>query len=186
MEELPPAAEKLYLNPAELVLAESPALVTTVLGSCVAVTFYYRHLAYGTICHAVLPSGKEEGPGKYVDQSIAYMLDFFRRKKIRPHELVAKVFGGADMFAQLNTDKVSRTIGSQNIQAALESLKTAGIEPAVIEVGGQLGRKLIFHTASGEIFMKRIHKEHLRTAELQLAENRKRAGFTPCHPKKRS
>jgi chemotaxis protein CheD len=185
MEELPPGAEKLYLNPAELVLAESPAVVTTVLGSCVAVTFYYRHLAYGTICHAVLPRGRENGPGKYVDQSISYMLDFFRQKKIRPHDLVAKVFGGADMFAQLNTEKPSRTIGSQNIQAALESLNTAGIEPAVIEVGGQLGRKLIFHTASGEIFMKRIHKEHLRTAELQLAENRKRVDPTHSFAKKR-
>jgi len=185
MEELPAGAEKLYLNPAELVLAESPAVVTTVLGSCVAVTFYYRHLAYGTICHSVLPRGREKGPGKYVDQSIAYMVDFFRQKMIRPHDLVAKVFGGADMFAQLNTEKPSRTVGSQNIQAALESLSTAGIEPAVIEVGGQLGRKLIFHTSSGEIFMKRIHKEHLRTAELQLAENRKKVAPTNSFSKKR-
>lgn len=184
MDARPPKAEKIYLNPTEMVLAESPAVVTTVLGSCIAVTFYYKQLAYGAICHAVLPRGREEGPGKYVDQSINYMLDFFRQKKIRPHNLVAKVFGGADMFAQPHTKKVSRTVGFQNIQAALESLESLGIEPAVIEVGGQLGRKLIFHTATGEIFMKRIHKEHLRTAELQLTEKRTRSNHTRSLSKK--
>jgi chemotaxis protein CheD len=164
---------QLYLNPGEIVVAESPASVTTVLGSCVAVTLFSPRTRFGAICHAVLPSGLEIEPGKYVDQSIRYMLDYLTDKGLDPQECVVKVFGGADMFAQANPARAGRTIGAQNIEAALATLAAAELKPTVVEVGGSLGRKLIFRTHTGEVFIKRVLKEQLKVAELALHQKRK-------------
>lgn len=156
-------AVAIYLNPAEIVLAEGPATVTTVLGSCVTVTLFCPYSRLGAICHGVLPSGADPEPGKYVDQAIRYMFDFFNENQTPLDRVVAKVFGGADMFPQIRGIRDQGTIGSQNIQAALNTLEQAGISPAVVEVGGEQGRKLVFFSETGEVFIKRVRKEQMRS-----------------------
>lgn len=158
-------AVAIYLNPAEIVLAEGPATVTTVLGSCVAVTFFAPQTRLGAICHGVLPSGMDQEPGKYVDQAVRYIMEYFREKQVPANQLVAKVFGGADMFPQMRTARDQGTIGAQNIQAALISLEELGINPAVVEVGGQQGRKLVYFCDTGEVFVKRVRKEQMQMAQ---------------------
>ena len=161
-------AVAIYLNPAEIVLAEAPATVTTVLGSCVAVTLFSPQSGLATICHGVLPSGMDQEPGKYVDQAVRYMVNFFNEKQVAPQELVAKVFGGSDMFPQMRGLRHQGTIGAQNIQSALSTLEEVGISPTVVEVSGQQGRKLIFFTETGEVFVKRVQKEQMQVAEQRL------------------
>nr|WP_320009697.1 chemotaxis protein CheD [uncultured Desulfobulbus sp.] len=171
-------AVAIYLNPAEIVIAEGPATVTTVLGSCVSVTLFSPKTRLGAICHAVLPCGEEKEPGKFANQSIGYMIDFFKEKKIRPYDLVAKVFGGADMFPLMRGRRTQGTIGAQNIQAALMTLELSEIPPAVVEVGGQQGRKLVFYTDTGDVYIKRVQKDQLSAAEqaILLKEKQLRSG----------
>ena len=172
----PPGERKavaIYLNPAEIVIAEGPATVTTVLGSCVAVTLFAPHTRQGSICHAVLPCGSQREPGKYVDQAIRYMVHFFREKHITLDELVAKVFGGADMFPQMRGSRTQGTIGAQNIQSALTTLEQIGINPAVVEVSGQQGRKLVFFSDTGDVYIKRVRKDQMQAAEHALLSREK-------------
>lgn len=166
-------AVAVYLNPAEIVVAEGPATVTTVLGSCVAVTLFSPRTRQGAICHAVLPNGPDEFSGKYVDQAVRYMIGFFHGKRIGTKELVAKVFGGADMFPQMRGIRDNGTIGAQNIRAALFILDQAGIDPTVIEVSGQQGRKLVFFSDTGEVYVKRVQTEQMRMAEETLADKKR-------------
>ena len=154
--------QKIYLNPGELLVAEQPAVVTTVLGSCISVTLFSPRLRVGAICHAVLPNGKTEQPSRFADQSVRYMLNYFRKHKIDPDEIVAKLFGGADMFTQIDPSAKDRSVGAQNIRAALEGLRQAGLEPSALDVGGQQGRKLLFYTHTGEVLLKRVRKEMLK------------------------
>lgn len=174
-------AVAVYLNPAEIVVAEDPATVTTVLGSCVAVTLFSPRTRWGAICHAVLPCGADREPGKYVDQAVLYMFHFFREKNIPADELVAKVFGGADMFPQMRGIRNTGTIGAQNIEAALAVLAQVGVPPAVVEVSGQQGRKLVFFSDTGDVYVKRVRKEQMQTAEqvLSFREEYRRTGATP-------
>ena len=44
----------LNLQPGELYLARSPAILRTILGSCVGVTFWSSRLGAGALCHGVL------------------------------------------------------------------------------------------------------------------------------------
>lgn len=174
-------AVAIYLNPTEIVLAECPATVTTVLGSCVSVTLFSPQTCLATICHGVLPSGLDAEPGKYVDQAVRYMVNFFQEKQITANDLVAKVFGGADMFPQMRGLRDQGTIGAQNIQAALSTLEEMGINPAVVEVGGQQGRKLVYFCDTGEVFIKRVRKEQMQMAEQVVSareKNRKIEGLS--------
>jgi chemotaxis protein CheD len=161
-------AVAIYLNPAEIVLAEDPATVTTILGSCVAVTLFSPRTTLGAICHTVLPYGSDTEPGRFANQAIPYMLQSFRKKNILPEELVAKVFGGADMFPQMRGIGDTGTIGAQNIQAALATLEHMGINPAVVEVSGQQGRKLVFFSETGDVYIKRVQKNQMLKAEQSL------------------
>ena len=43
-----------------------------------------------------------------------------------------------------------------------------GISPTVVEVSGQQGRKLIFFTDTGEVFVKRVQKDQMQVAEQRL------------------
>ena len=166
-------AVAIYLNPGEIAVAEGPATITTVLGSCVAVTFFSPRKNIGAICHAVLPHGSDKEPGKFVNQAIAYMLNFFGKHQISEKELVAKVFGGSDMFPQTRGSCDSATIGAQNIKATLVILEKSGISPTVVEVGGQHGRKVVFFSDTGDVYVKKVKKEQLQTAAEILAEREK-------------
>lgn len=146
---------KIYLKPGELAVNEQPAEITTVLGSCVAVTFYSpRHLV-GAICHAMLPRGGEGGGFRYVDGALRYMLADFEQRGIRRDEILVKVFGGSEMFEGDGGTKLS-SVGQRNLEEAAGILRTSGLRVTTGDVGGHRGRKLVFHPHTGVVFLKRL------------------------------
>ncbi|HOP41774.1 MAG TPA: chemotaxis protein CheD, partial [Geobacteraceae bacterium] len=80
----PNSIPKIFLKPGEMHFAVNPTIVTTVLGSCIAVTMYSKELHTGAICHAILPEELMTGdPYRYVDSSIRAMLQRFQRHGIK-------------------------------------------------------------------------------------------------------
>jgi chemotaxis protein CheD len=147
--------EQVYLHPGQVCLCEQPSMVETVLGSCVAVTLWNPRLQVSCICHAVMPFGGACGkePLKYVDSSIRHMLELLWARSSRRQELEVKVFGGASMRG---VAPGRTSVGQQNVDAALATLAKEGFTPRICETGGTSGRKLIFHSATGDVFVKRI------------------------------
>ena len=150
-----PLLEEIYLKPGELTVAERPALVSTVLGSCVAVTLFTPRLGVGAICHAMLPEARGETSFKFVDTSLQHMLGRFDRLGVTRRELVVKLFGGADMFELLQPSKTG-SVGRQNIEIATRLLRQAGLPLKAADTGGRQGRKLLFYTHTGEVLLKRL------------------------------
>ena len=148
-----------FLHPGEMVLAVEPTVAVTVLGSCVSITLFHPKLRVGAICHAMLPDGDKATPGKFVNQSVNYMIDQFAGLKVNPNELVAKLFGGADMFNTIDTEWSNRGVGAQNIREAVKSLRAVGLEVITSDIGGHQGRKLVFYTHTGDVFIKLVKKE---------------------------
>lgn len=146
---------KIYLKPGELAVNEQPAEITTVLGSCVAVTFFSpRHLV-GAICHAMLPRGGEGGGFRYVDGALRYMLADFEQRAIRRDEILVKVFGGSEMFEGEGGTKLS-SVGQRNLEETAAILRTSGLRVTSGDIGGHCGRKLVFHPHTGVVFLKRL------------------------------
>jgi chemotaxis protein CheD len=133
----------------QAVFAAEPQRLTTILGSCVAVTLYSPRRRMGMLCHVVLPKSREnsDNPAKYADTAIPYMLSALRCEGVGPRELTAKLVGGACMFGD---NQLSR-IGESNTQATVRALEEAGISIAARDAGGNCGRRICFDLATGII-----------------------------------
>ena len=160
----------LFLKPGEMVIREEPMIVTTLLGSCVAVTMFSRRLQMGAICHAVLPTCRKDLPcshshteaGKYVECAIRLMLEAFLARGVAKNDIEAKLFGGSDMFdTAARMQCQSQSVGKQNMAMALEMLQRHSVRVATQDMGGPRGRKIIFHTHTGEVFLKRLRKSEI-------------------------
>ncbi len=149
-----------FLKPGELFLAEKPCIVSTLLGSCMAVTMTTRRARFGAICHALLPSCRDGGRCdcperfRYVACAVRGMIDAFARRGVPAGAIEAKIFGGAEMFHAGRGESV----GSQNVARAGELLAAAGIRVAALDAGGKQGRKILFLPHSGEVFLRRLDR----------------------------
>ncbi|HEY5973412.1 MAG TPA: chemotaxis protein CheD [Geobacteraceae bacterium] len=146
-----------YLKPGELYIAESPTLVSTVLGSCVSVTMYSERARLGAICHALLPEGPVEDAFRYVDSSILYMLQQFTRLHIGRAQIQVKIFGGAGMLGAQDARAIS--VGRRNVVVARQVIKEEGLAIVAEDVGGLRGRKIFFRSDTGEVWLKRLARD---------------------------
>ncbi len=87
-----------------------------------------------------------------MDCALRYMLGAFRERGVLNKEIEIKMFGGADTLISQS----SNTIGSKNVQAALTILREEHLSVVAMDVGDSFGRKLIFHSQTGEVFLKRL------------------------------
>ncbi len=146
--------EKIYLKPGELFLSEKPSLVTTVLGSCVAVTMFSQKCKVAGICHALLPRSPSSGEAfRYVDTSIYYMLGKLQMLGAKKEEIEVKLFGGANVLDYSNERS---SVGQSNVEAAISIIKAEKLTMIACDVGGNRGRKIVFDTCRGRILLKRI------------------------------
>ncbi len=151
------APRSIYLAPAQIAVVREPAVISTVLGSCVSFTFHHRRLGLAGMCHALLPGGGAQEGFRHVDACFKHLLDQFRRQGALGREIEIKLFGGAEMFDAAEGSNCT-AVGRQNVAAAMEILRHHDLFLRASDVGGTQGRKLLFHTASGEVFLKRLHR----------------------------
>lgn len=142
-----------YLYPGTLFAHRQPHLVTTVLGSCVSVCLWDSAARVGGINHYLLPLWNGEGlpTPKYGNIAIGKLIEKVQTLGAGSR-LVAKVFGGASMWEK--TEGLL-AIGQRNIELALELLEQHRIPVISRDLGGPVGRKIIFHTADGTVLLKR-------------------------------
>ena len=153
-----------YLKPGEMYIAQDrPALVTTVLGSCISASMFSERFRIGAICHGLLPNcrGKQECDGtctegfRYVDCSIRQMAKQFDALGVLRGEIKVKLFGGADMFTPKDGGRASASVGRQNIETAMKVIMDEGLTLVASDVGGVRGRKILFYAHTGEVLLKR-------------------------------
>lgn len=146
----------IYLKPGEVLVTSSPLLVSTVLGSCVAVTMYSASRGFGAICHAMLPwNAGREADLRYVDTALQHIY----RNALRHgagNDLVVKLFGGARVLDVGGRTPNRQTVGEQNVMQAEAVLASLGLTVLVRDTGGLRGRKLFFCTRSGDVFLRRM------------------------------
>lgn len=125
-------------------------VLSTVLGSCVAVCLYDPARRIGGMNHFLLPFGQETA----TDRSVRYglfamesLINDLMQAGAQKSRLEAKVFGGARITADL------RDIGRANAVFAREFLATAGIRCGAGSLGGSLARRVLFRATTGQARM---------------------------------
>lgn len=163
----------LDLQPGELFLARGPAILRTILGSCVGVTFWCRRLTTGALCHGVLPRCPAEaatvqaGGARYVDFSIRHLAHEFESLGAGRQELEVKLFGGADVLPTSGL-RNRPTVGALNCLAACQVAAEEGLTVTAHDLGGSRGRRIHFHTGTGEVLLHRLQAWQIQTVESQL------------------
>lgn len=135
----------------EFRISDDPdALLSTVLGSCVAVCLHDPVRNIGGMNHFLLPFGQEEGtnrPVRYGLFAMEMLINALMREGAQKSRLQAKLFGGANIVAEL------RDIGQSNAVFAREYLATEGIQCLGESLGGQNARRVVFRPATGQARM---------------------------------
>lgn len=160
-----PRQPNVHLKPGELAIVSQPVLIETVLGSCISVSFYCPFQGIGAMCHGMLPTG-DATEFKYVDSAINHMVQALKGKGVNLSTVVAKLFGGADMFALCrDMGPAKYPVGEQNIAKAREILARHRIKISNHDVGGVYGRKLLFFSDTGQVFVKKLSR---KTVDMEL------------------
>jgi len=149
--------EKHYIYPSSVFASSTPHDVTTVLGSCVSVCLWDTNLKVGGINHYMLPlwNGNGLASPKFGNIAIEKLIDKMKFLGCKKENLIAKVFGGANVI-QSNVNVFN--VGERNFQIALETLEKEKIPIIAKSIGGEVGRKIIFNTNTGDVMMKFLGK----------------------------
>lgn len=134
-------------------------IVTLGLGSCVAIMLYDGQAHAGAMAHVLLPSkslARDLGnPAKFPETAVPLLVTRLTQLGAEPRRLVAKLAGGASMFAQLMTPGTVQ-MGERNVAAAHDALRRAGIPLVREAVGGGAGRSVRFYVSDGRVEVRSV------------------------------
>jgi len=143
-----------FLPPGGICCRVEATVVSTILGSCVAVCLWDKQQGVGGMNHFLLPRcGGSPATTRYGDVAMARLLAAMERLGCQTQNVRAKVFGGA---AVLPYGAHAATVGTQNVAVALEVLQSRGIPVIARRTGGQCGLFLRFHTAIGRVMVREL------------------------------
>lgn len=147
-------AEGIFLLPGEMAFSREPTRISTLLGSCVAVTLYDRRQHWGGVNHYMVPEAIGNLPeGKIGRTAIPALLRLASMAGSKTGDLEARIIGGAAVIgAQVaGSASVLGDIGHRNGELAREMLGQLRI-PVVQEVlGGNHGRRIHLDSHSGQL-----------------------------------
>jgi chemotaxis protein CheD len=148
-----PAPTRVYLAPGLLYASAEAAQVTTILGSCVAVCLWDPEGRVGGMNHFLLPEGGPPSP-RFGESAVPLLIERLVDLGARRSRLRAKVFGGACVLEAFRAG--ANTLGVRNVEIARERLLSAAIPIVGEDVGGDLGRKVVFEVRTGCAWIRAI------------------------------
>jgi chemotaxis protein CheD len=150
-----------YIGPGEYFSSADDIVISTLLGSCIAVALQDSSVPLGGMNHFMLPSPKgKEAPSvslsaKYGVNAMELLINDILKKGGTKKRLRAKVFGGS---AVLNLNKTATyDIPAMNIEFIIDFLATEKIPVDSFSVGGILPRKVYFFPHTARVLMKYTH-----------------------------
>jgi len=146
-----PRTHDVYLTPGGLYASAAPCVMSTLLGSCVAVTLWCPDGKVGAMNHYLLPRhhGRQERSPRHGDSAMAMLLARMEAFACARERLQARVFGGAAVLASAGTGAAA--LGEQNVAAAWQFLRAQKIRIVEEHVGGSTARRITFDVETGNV-----------------------------------
>ncbi|HKL99086.1 MAG TPA: chemotaxis protein CheD [Mobilitalea sp.] len=149
---------------ADLNVCVSPDVITTLgLGSCVGIALYDPGTKISGLVHIMLPDSTKImnnlNKAKFADTGIDELIKAMLKLGANRRAFVAKIAGGAQMFAFTNNNDMMR-IGERNIEATKMKLSQLAIPILAEETGANYGRTIEFHPETGALHIRSVGKEH--------------------------
>jgi chemotaxis protein CheD len=148
MTHAPQPERRIHIVQGEFKVSDDPeAVVSTLLGSCVAACIRDPVAGVGGMNHFLLPG--EDGRShqneaeRYGDYLMELLINGLMKQGASRDRLEAKLFGGARMMSGLSD------IGKKNTEFAARYLEHEGIAVVGKDLGGERGRRLQYWPVSG-------------------------------------
>lgn len=149
---------------ADMQICEPPKGLTTLgLGSCVGVVLYDVKSKISGMVHVMLPDSTKirnnANRAKFADTGIQDMLEKMLRAGASKEYMVAKIAGGARMFAYGSSNSDLMKVGEKNVEAVKAMLDSLGIKIISEDTGLNYGRTIIFDSTNGNLIIKAVGRE---------------------------
>ncbi|MCF7886331.1 MAG: chemotaxis protein CheD [Candidatus Marinimicrobia bacterium] len=143
-----------HLHPGYIYYSSENIAIRTVVGNSVAVCLWDKKLKQGGMNHFLYPQIKdtEKSTPKYGNVATIALIKTLKEAGSDPEDLVAQIVGGA------SSKKSYKNIGEKNISIARQVLKKHGIRVISEDLGGEIGRKVIFDLKSGQLLVVKVHR----------------------------
>jgi chemotaxis protein CheD len=141
------SVKKIHVIQGEHHVSGDPDVVlTTILGSCIAVCMRDTRTGFGGMNHFLLPDGKADPNGegrRYGAYAMELLINEILRSGGRRDRMEAKLFGGARMLGGLSD------IGAANAAFAEKFLRDEGIPIVGGSLGGLEARRIQYWPSTG-------------------------------------
>ncbi|HWA61373.1 MAG TPA: chemotaxis protein CheD [Caulobacteraceae bacterium] len=149
-------SNKLHVIQGEHAVSDDPAaLMTTVLGSCVAACLHDPVAGVGGMNHFLLAETSDGA--RFRDEEMRYgafamevLINGLMKLGARRERLEAKLFGGAKLFDSLND------VGAANAAFARRFLEDEGIPIVAASLGGRRARRVEFWPGTGRARQREV------------------------------
>ena len=147
---------------ADLNVCVSPDSITTLgLGSCVGIAVRDPVTKIGGLAHVMLPDStsirNNTNIPKFADTGIEELVKQVVAKGANRTRLVAKIAGGAQMFAFQSKNDMVR-VGERNVEATKKKLAQLKIPILAEDTGNSYGRTVIFYPETGDFVIRAVGK----------------------------
>ena len=155
-------ADLIKVGMADYKVGRAPStLISYGLGSCIGVSLYDPQAKVGGLLHIMLPDSTQsrasENPAKFADTGVPLMLKDVLALGASKSRLVAKMAGGAQMFAFAKATDIMR-VGARNAEAVKEQLKSLGSKLIAEDTGENYGRTVQINLENGVYTVKTMVK----------------------------
>lgn len=141
MTQPPPDAVR-TLHPGDVAFAERGEVLSTLLGSCVAILLTDPRRTIGVMCHIVHskpPLSHDKASTSYGSVAISAMDRLLLARGVSPQLCHAYVYGGGNMFPGLITQS---HVGDANALWTLTTLRERGVRVIGQDLGGRVYRRV--------------------------------------------
>ncbi|OGH01406.1 MAG: hypothetical protein A2600_00970 [Candidatus Lambdaproteobacteria bacterium RIFOXYD1_FULL_56_27] len=149
---------ELHLQPGEHYFGGGRQRIHTLLGSCVAITFWHLEKQLGGMCHYTTPTrGNKQASslGHYADEVILWFLERIRENHTKPEEYQVKLFGGGTMFLRQKGTHPHFDVAGSNVLTGQELLRRQGFLVQAADVGGGFHRRIYLELWNGSVWLKK-------------------------------
>ena len=137
------------------------ALTTLGLGSCIGVALYDPVTKVSGLLHFMLPDSTQirnnSNRAKFADTGIEDLITLMVSMGANKNRLVAKIAGGAKMFATSGMSEIL-CVGDRNAEAAKKELAARNIRILAQDTGLDYGRTVEFYSETGDYKIKAVGK----------------------------
>ena len=185
MRALPAGIKKASIHIGGVFSSAKPAVVRTVLGSCVAACLFDPELELGGMNHFMLPSGAEDSgrPTRFGVHAMEVLINDLLHLGAERVRLQAKIFGGAHV---LRMQSATIQVPERNIDFIRDFLEAEQIPVVGERLGGSHPLQIYFFTQTAKVWLKALRRrDDVDVASLAEAEGRYRARITQQQARKK-